>query len=123
MGDAQMPPDAVVARRQCMYRCEVPAEHQTAPAAFEADDEIPAVGAVDGDGRCRSFEHFGRLPEAGEGSVDGHDDVWEVGRRDGVVRDVATNDPGDETGVNRLGFGHLFSSLPVFSPDSTATVS
>src|SRR5271163_4492184 len=40
--------------------------------------------------------------------MNNRDDVWEVGRRDGIVGDVATKDLGDEMGIDRLGFRHLF---------------
>jgi len=86
---------------------EVAAEHQAAPPTFKADYEVPAVRSVDCDGRCERPGGFGGLPEPGEGLVDDCDDVWEVARCDGVVRDVAAHNLGDETRVDRFSFRHL----------------
>lgn len=108
MGGAQIPARAVVERRKAVGCREVAAEHLAAPPAFEADHEIPCIRSVDGDcgfGRRRRLQG---LPEAGEGSVDDCDKVWEIACGDLVVRDVAANNLGNETGIDRLRFSHRF---------------
>ena len=84
-------------------------EHHAAPPAVETDDEVTAEGSVDGDSRCRRGGDHSWLPKLGEGSVDQSDKVREIACGDGVVREVAANNPGDETGGDRLTFFHRFA--------------
>jgi len=108
MGILQIPTGTVVARQKAVCCREVPAKHLAAPPAVKANHEIPAVGSVDGNSRLSDHGDFGGSPKLGQGSVDDRDKVWEVARRDGVVRNVAAHNLGDETGVDRFGFRHLF---------------
>lgn len=80
----------------------MPAEHFAAPPAVKADYEVAAVGAVDGDCGGAWCGSLGGLTDPCEGSVDDGDKVWEIAWGNGVVRDVAADNLGDETGVDRL---------------------
>ena len=108
MGVLQIPAGAVVVSRQAVTHGEVAAEHLAAPPAVEADHKVSAVGSVDCDRRfaCRNFS--GRV-EPGKGSMDSSDEVWEFGRGEIVVRDVAP-DVGNATSAGLTGSRSLVIS-------------
>jgi pilus assembly protein Flp/PilA len=89
----------------------VSAEHLAAPSAVKADHEISAIGSVDGNSRLSDHWDLGASPKLGQGAVDDRDKVWEIANSHGVVRNVAANNLGDETAVDRLRFSHRF--LPI----------
>jgi len=108
MGGAQIPARAVVERRKSVGCCEVAAEHLAAPATFKADHEIPCIRSVDGDSRFGDHRDLWELPKLGQRLVDRGNKVREIACGDAVVGNVAANNLGDETGIDRLRFSHRF---------------
>ena len=108
VGNLQSPSSAIFGCRLAVAYREVAAEHLAAKSTVKANHEVPAVGSVDGNGGCGRGGGLRELPECGKGTVDDGDKVWEITRGDAVVGNVATNNLGDEMGVDRLRFSHHF---------------
>jgi len=93
----QLPSSAVLLGAKIMARPEVPPEHQPAPTAFEAHDELLLNRpSYRNRGRTRGLVEFGRFTEASESLMHGRNQGWQLFGRYWVVSEISADNPACE---------------------------
>ena len=89
----------------------MPAEHLAEKPAFEADDTVALHRSPDRDSRHQRSRHRRAPAKATERAMHRRDEARELIDADGILRDVATDDPRNQAAINRMRgtfFNHIF---------------
>ena len=98
----QLPADAILRGFELMSDADMPAEHLAEKPALEADDTIVLHRSPDRDSRHKRCRRRRALAKATERAMHRRNQARELIDADSILRDIATDDPRSQAGVNRL---------------------